>query len=133
MIVMSKHINFSIDGNYTDDDEGSTEGSRQHKPWGDAHHFCPVALRNYNVLWPGSNEISLRYPWPLIIVQNFYQGGVYCTGIKKRYIVSVQKKLRKSSMLILCTIQHHLSLLRYTDTLQTVNQSVWNQGHAVTV
>lgn len=48
-----------LDGNVEDDEE--VEASRQQKPWGCTRHFCPVALRNDAVLWPGNNEISLRY------------------------------------------------------------------------
>lgn len=29
------------------------------KPWGDTHHFCPVALES-GVLWPGSQENAVR-------------------------------------------------------------------------
>lgn len=42
----------------------SSEIPRQKKPWGYTRHFCPVALKTSGVLWPGSNEISLRYAGP---------------------------------------------------------------------
>ena len=43
-----------------EDEEASESGSRQLKPWGDTRHFCPVALRNDNVLSPGNTEILLK-------------------------------------------------------------------------
>lgn len=50
-------------GENTEDEQelDSSDASRQQKPWGYTHHFCPVALRDFGVLWPGNNEIALRY------------------------------------------------------------------------
>jgi len=28
---------------------------------GDTKHFCPVALKTHNVLWPCSDEIAAKY------------------------------------------------------------------------
>ena len=44
-----------------DDEDGDKEDSWQYKPWGDTRHFCPVALKNSGILWPGNNEIAMRY------------------------------------------------------------------------
>ena len=41
--------------------EESEAAARKKKPWGDTAHFCPVALREQNMLWPGSEEYALRY------------------------------------------------------------------------
>lgn len=56
-------VHYSFIGENTEDEEelDSNDGSRQRKPWGCTHHFCPVALRDVGVLWPGNNEISLKY------------------------------------------------------------------------
>ena len=39
------------------DDE---ESSRKIKPWGDTKHYCPVALKELDVLWPGSDDYCLK-------------------------------------------------------------------------
>ena len=31
------------------------------KPLGDANHFCPVILKESNIMYPGNPEISARY------------------------------------------------------------------------
>ena len=31
------------------------------KPWGDCGHYCPVALKEKGVLWPGSHDLAVRY------------------------------------------------------------------------
>ncbi|XP_069370668.1 adenylate kinase 9 [Paralichthys olivaceus] len=41
-----------------DEDEGDTTPKRL---LGDTHHFCPVALKNQNVLWPCTGEIAAKY------------------------------------------------------------------------
>ncbi|XP_076612348.1 adenylate kinase 9 isoform X2 [Chaetodon auriga] len=41
-----------------EEDEGDTAAKRL---FGDTHHFCPVALKNQNVLWPCSDEIAAKY------------------------------------------------------------------------
>ena len=45
-----------------DDSEGEEEVDRikKRKPWGDTSYFCPVALKDQGVLWPGSEEHALR-------------------------------------------------------------------------
>lgn len=51
----------SLGGTGEEEEElDSNETSRQLKPWGYTRHFCPVALRTADVLWPGNHEISLR-------------------------------------------------------------------------
>ena len=44
-------------------EEGGEEEelTRKRKPWGDSAYFCPVALSEQGVLWPGSEEHTLRY------------------------------------------------------------------------
>ncbi len=40
--------------------EESEEEMLKRKPWGDTRHFCPVALAEKGVLWPGSQDYALR-------------------------------------------------------------------------
>ena len=42
-----------------EDDDGVAAKTR--KPWGDTSFYCPVALKNQEVLWPGNLDISARY------------------------------------------------------------------------
>ena len=51
----------NLGGTGEDEEEDSNQTSQQKKPWGYTRHFCPVALKNDGVFWPGNNEISLRY------------------------------------------------------------------------
>ena len=49
-----------------DDDEEKEEEesenlSKKRKPWGDSSFYCPVALKEQGVLWPGTEEYALRY------------------------------------------------------------------------
>lgn len=46
----------------TEEEEGeaedeSEEAQRRKKPWGDSSHYCPVALKEMGVLWPGKPRI----------------------------------------------------------------------------
>ena len=49
-----------VDNDTEVEDATSNEASRNVKPWGEIRHFCPVALKESNVLWPGNNETLLR-------------------------------------------------------------------------
>ena len=40
--------------------EESEEQMLKRKPWGDTLHFCPVALAEKGVLWPGTQDIAAR-------------------------------------------------------------------------
>ena len=31
------------------------------KPLGDTNHFCPVALKEQDILWPGNPEVTAKY------------------------------------------------------------------------
>ena len=45
----------------TDDESAEDEDvPRKMKPWGDSSHYCPVALKESNVLWPGSDNFCLK-------------------------------------------------------------------------
>lgn len=45
-----------------EDDEGDEEDtSKKRKPWGVSSYFCPVALKEQGVLWPGNGEHALKY------------------------------------------------------------------------
>lgn len=41
--------------------EESEEASRKRKPWGDSAHFCPLALLEQGVLWPGNQDTAAKY------------------------------------------------------------------------
>ena len=40
--------------------EESEEQMLKRKPWGDTLRFCPVALAEKGVLWPGTQDIAAR-------------------------------------------------------------------------
>ena len=42
------------------DGEDNEDSAHKRKPWGKSFHFCPVALNEKNVLWPGNQETALR-------------------------------------------------------------------------
>ncbi|XP_019849767.1 PREDICTED: adenylate kinase 9-like [Amphimedon queenslandica] len=44
-----------------EDEEREAMEAKKRKPWGDSYHFCPVALFESNVLWPGQAEHVVRY------------------------------------------------------------------------
>ena len=44
-----------------EDEEDNEEASKKRKPWGDSSHFCPVALKNHCVLWPGQQDVASRF------------------------------------------------------------------------
>ncbi|KAE8286847.1 Adenylate kinase 9 [Larimichthys crocea] len=48
----------SPDNDTAEEDEEETTPNRF---LGDTHHFCPVVLKNNNVLWPCTNEIAVKY------------------------------------------------------------------------
>ena len=56
-----------IDDDYDDDDDDEEEedvdvfNKEKRKPFGDTKHYCPVALKENNVLWPGSSECAAKY------------------------------------------------------------------------
>ncbi|XP_034755964.1 adenylate kinase 9 isoform X3 [Etheostoma cragini] len=41
-----------------EEEEGDATTKRE---LGDTHHFCPVAFKNHNVLWPCTSEIAAKY------------------------------------------------------------------------
>lgn len=47
------------------DEEGEGEEAEadtlRRKPWGDSSTFCPVALHDHEVLWPGNQDFACRY------------------------------------------------------------------------
>lgn len=42
-------------------DEENEESKLKRKPWGDSGRFCPVALKESGVLWPGRRDIAVKY------------------------------------------------------------------------
>lgn len=34
---------------------------KEHKPWGETRHYCPVALKEQGVLWPGNPDLAGKY------------------------------------------------------------------------
>lgn len=47
-------------GEEEEGEEESEAAARKRKPWGGTLHFCPVALKEQGVLWPGNEEYALR-------------------------------------------------------------------------
>ena len=41
-----------------DDNE---EAALKRKSWGDSGWFCPVALKEQMILWPGNQDIAMKY------------------------------------------------------------------------
>ncbi|XP_071335378.1 adenylate kinase 9 isoform X3 [Trachinotus anak] len=49
-------------GNDAEEEDELNQGDTTAKRLlGDTHHFCPVALKNHNVLWPCTDEIAAKY------------------------------------------------------------------------
>ena len=44
-----------------DDDEDDIFNTEKKKPFGDTKNYCPVALKDDNVLWPGSPDFAAKY------------------------------------------------------------------------
>ena len=44
----------------TEEEGDNEELNLKRKPWGDTLHYCPVALNENAVLWPGSQETAVR-------------------------------------------------------------------------
>jgi len=44
-----------------EEEEEHDDDPNKKKPFGETLHFCPVALKNENVLWPGSQENAVKY------------------------------------------------------------------------
>ncbi len=54
-------IIIAAERNENDEESGEDdEVSRKVKPWGDSKHYCPVALKELDVLWPGSDDYCLK-------------------------------------------------------------------------
>jgi len=49
---------FTADEDFEEDEE---EDSNNKKPFGETAHYCPVMLKERNVLWPGSSETAVKY------------------------------------------------------------------------
>ena len=47
-------------------------------------HFCPVALKDNDVLWPGSQDTALRLVLTTIIILNCF--NCYCATIYMFYL-----------------------------------------------
>eukprot|EP00111_Clytia_hemisphaerica_P024229 TCONS_00071384-protein len=43
-----------------EDDEGDEDPNKQ-KPFGETAHYCPVMLKERNVLWPGAADTAVKY------------------------------------------------------------------------
>ena len=44
-----------------DFEEDENENPNKKKPLGETAHYCPVMLKERNVLWPGSSETAVKY------------------------------------------------------------------------
>lgn len=49
---------FTADEDFEEDEE---EDANKKKPFGETAHYCPVMLKERNVLWPGSSETAVKY------------------------------------------------------------------------
>ena len=47
-------------GEIDEEAEENEEQMLKRKPWGDTRHFCPVALAERGVLWPGLQDVATR-------------------------------------------------------------------------
>ncbi len=56
-LVVLISLPLTADGGEEEEEEGEgeegEEAQRKRKPWGDSSHYCPVALKEQGVLWPG--------------------------------------------------------------------------------
>ena len=59
LIFSSCYSGDGEDDGYGEEDE--EQAARRRKPWGHTSHFCPVALKEKGVLWPGSQDLAARY------------------------------------------------------------------------
>ena len=51
-----------IDERVDDDDEQDEDAAlKDRKPWGETRHYCPVALQEQAILWPGNPELACKY------------------------------------------------------------------------
>eukprot|EP00057_Strongylocentrotus_purpuratus_P026855 XP_011681329.1 PREDICTED: adenylate kinase 9 [Strongylocentrotus purpuratus] len=49
------------EGDEMEEEEDEEVTKNKKKQFGDTKHFCPVALKEQNVLWPGNPEIAAKY------------------------------------------------------------------------
>lgn len=64
MYICTVHVPGTVigTGDGTEEEEGEEEElTKKRKPWGDTSYFCPVALGEKGVLWPGSEEHAVRF------------------------------------------------------------------------
>ncbi|KAJ3607116.1 hypothetical protein NHX12_026630 [Muraenolepis orangiensis] len=47
--------------NNEEEEEREEEDTTSNKLFGDTLHFCPVALKDHGVLWPGKDEVAAKY------------------------------------------------------------------------
>ena len=78
------------EGEGEEPEEEGDEAAMKRKPWGDSAHFCPVALKEHGVLWPGNQDTAARYTTPashtttvfvsvIHVHKSFMQGFEFCT------------------------------------------------------
>lgn len=53
-----------------EEDEDDDEDPNKKKPFGETRHFCPVMLKEQNVLWPGSSECAVKYREKIYFLSN---------------------------------------------------------------
>ena len=49
---------FAAEDDFEEDEE---EDPNKKKPFGETAHYCPVLLKERNLLWPGSSETAVKY------------------------------------------------------------------------
>lgn len=65
-------------------EEEDDNSAHKRKPWGETLHFCPVALKDNGVLWPGSQDTALRLVITTIIMLEYF--NYHCATIYTSYI-----------------------------------------------
>lgn len=75
-----------------DDDDGS---AHKRKPWGETFHFCPVALSDNGVLWPGNQDTAVRLVLTSKTVSVFFIITSYIRYCDRLYYFSSEEAKEK--------------------------------------
>lgn len=111
------------------DGEDDEDSAHKRKPWGETFHFCPVALNDMGVLWPGNQETALRLVQTIIGMLNCYHYATvhitFISGIVIASITSVVKKPKRNLQLIHCIMW---APLRYCITSRISKTGVYHMA-----
>ena len=62
--VLDEEEEMEDDGDGEENEEGEEDdelSARRKKQWGHTSYYCPVALKESGVLWPGNQDLATRY------------------------------------------------------------------------